>query len=410
MATRAPADLVVVGGGVIGLTIAWEAAGAGLAVIVVDPRPGHGASWAAAGMLAPAGEAQFGEEALCALNRVASRSWPEFARRLEAATGESIDYVAEGSLLVAVDPSDRQASDDVLDFQLGLGLDARRLSARECRALEPMLSPAIRGGVELAEDHRVDNRRLIGALLRGCRRLGVGFVDDEASGVEIDRRRVTGVGLRAGGRRDGRAVVVAAGCHSGQLGGIPAAIRPPVRPVKGLTLRLRRADRVPPLRRTVRGLVHGRKCYIVPRADGTVVVGATVEEKGFDLTVQVGPVGDLLEDARRLIPSLEEYVLEETSTGLRPGSPDNAPLVGATRVGGLVVATGHYRNGILLAPLTAGEVVRIVIADAGGGPSADAAGSHPDTPFTPFGPDRFAPVDHHGTRPGGDPAPVRSPR
>jgi glycine oxidase len=267
-----------------------------------------------------------------------------------------------------------------------------------------MLSPAIRGGVELAEDHRVDNRRLIGALICGCRALGVGFVAEEAATVEIDGGRVTGVGLRAGGRQAARAVVVAAGCHSGQLEGIPATVRPPVRPVKGLTLRLRRADQVPPLRRTVRGLVHGRKCYIVPRADDTVVIGASVEEKGFDLSVQVGPVGDLLEDARRLIPSLEEYVLEETSTGLRPGSPDNAPLVGATPVGGLVVATGHYRNGILLAPLTAAEVVRIVLDDTGDGRS------HPDTPFAPFGPDRFAPLDHDDARPPEGPTPARSTR
>jgi glycine oxidase len=147
-------------------------------------------------------------------------------------------------------------------------------------------------------------------------------------------------------------------------------------------------DGVPSLRRSLRGLVHGRRCYLVPRADGSVVVGATVEEKGFDLTVQAGPVGDLLDDARRLVPSLEEYVLDDVTTGLRPGSPDNGPMVGATGIGGLVVATGHYRNGILLAPLTAQEVVRVLSAGAGGPLPPDATG-----PFGPFGPGRFASGD-----------------
>ena len=155
-------------------------------------------------------------------------------------------------------------------------------------------------------------------------------------------------------------VVVAAGCRSGQLHGVPDRVLPPVRPVKGLTLRLRVPEDFPALRRTVRGLVHGRSCYLVPRENRTVVVGATVEEKGFDLTVSAGAVGDLLDDARRLVPSLEEYELVDTTTGLRPGSPDNAPIVGATDIPGLVVATGHYRNGFLLAPATAHEVVGLL--------------------------------------------------
>jgi glycine oxidase len=388
MATTARADVVVVGGGVIGLSVAWEATVAGMTVTVVDPEPGHGASWAAAGMLAPAGEAQFGEEDLTALNMVASRCWPQFARRLEAAAGHSVGYVADGAMLVAVDASDRHACDDVLGFQRSLGLDARRLSARECRAAEPMLSPAVSGGVELAGDHQVDNRLVIGALITACRAGGVTFLDDEVAKVETGAGHVVGVRLRGGDRHPSPAVVVAAGCRSGQLGGLPESDLPPVRPVKGLTLRLGGVDGVPSLRRSVRGLVHGRRCYLVPRADGSVVVGATVEEKGFDLTVQVGAVGDLLDDARRLVPSLEEYVLDDVTTGLRPGSPDNAPMVGATGIGGLVVATGHYRNGILLAPLTAQEVVRVLSAGTDSPWPPDAAG-----PFGPFGPGRFASGD-----------------
>ena len=181
---------------------------------------------------------------------------------------------------------------------------------------------------------------------------------DEVTEVEIGAGGVTAVVLAEQGRRAAGAVVVAAGCRSGRLRGIPDRALPPVRPVKGLTLRLRAPDGVPTLRRTVRGLVHGRNCYLVPRPDRHGGGRAPpVEEKGFDLSVQAGAVGDLLDDARRLVPSLEEYELVETTTGLRPGSPDNGPIVGATGIPGLVMATGHYRNGILLAPVTAAEVV-----------------------------------------------------
>src|ERR1700736_988129 len=221
MATRAPADAIVVGGGVIGLSIAWTAAAAGMAVTIVDPDPGHGASWAAAGMLAPVGEAHFGEEALTALNVRASRAWPEFARSLEEASGQSVDYLRTGTLLVAVDPSDLASTDDVLGFHLEHGLTAHRLSSRECRLEEPLLAPGIRGGAELADDHQVDNRHLVGALLSACRDLGVSFIEDEvsvveladgagiANGTRISDRRVTGVTLRHGGRCSAAAVVVA---------------------------------------------------------------------------------------------------------------------------------------------------------------------------------------------------------
>ncbi len=373
----------MIGGGIIGLSIAWRSAARGLAVTVVDPRPGRGATWAAAGMLAPAGEAHFGESALTALNLEAARAWPRFARELEESSGRSVGYQATGTLLVAVDASDRVATDDLLTFQQELRLDARRLSARECRELEPLLAPGVRGGVYLAEDHQVDNRRVAVALISACGAHGVSFLEDEVSGVELTGDRVSGVVLRAGDRLPTRAGVVAAGARSGQFEGMPPGTVPPVRPVKGLTLRLQSPEHGPRLQRTVRGLVHGRTCYLVPRSDGSVVVGATVEEKGYDLTVQVRAVGDLLDDARRLVPSIDEYELVDTTTGLRPGSPDNAPIVGATSVEGLVVATGHYRNGILLAPVTADEVVRVLV-----GAPPDAGRSRPS--FEPFAPGRFA--------------------
>jgi glycine oxidase len=397
MAGPAPTDVVVVGGGVIGLSIAWRAAASGLMVTVVDPRPGRGASWAAAGMLAPAGEAHFGEEALTALNLAAADRWPRFARDLEASSGLPVDYRAEGTLLVAVDPSDRAATDDLLAYRRSLGLPARRLGGGACRSEEPLLAPGVRGGADLPEDHQVDNRSVVAALVAACAATGATVLEQEVDRVDIRAGRVAGVELSDGSRRAAGAVVVAAGCRSGQVPGLPESAAPPVRPVKGLTLRLRAPVGLPHLRRTVRGLVHGRSCYLVPRRDGTVVVGATVEEKGFDLTVQAGSVGDLLDDARRLIPSLEEYELAETTTGLRPGSPDNAPLVGATAVGGLFMATGHHRNGILQAPITADGIVELLrgpMADGEAGPGCRPGGA--SDALAAFGPGRFATEDHRG--------------
>jgi glycine oxidase len=390
MTTVPSTDLVVAGGGVIGLTVAWRAAAAGLTVTVVDPDPGRGASWAAAGMLGPVGEAHFGEDALTRLNVAAARAWPEFAAALQSASGRSVHFQAGGTLLVAADASDRAALDDVLGYQVERGLTARRLTSSECRAAEPLLAPGIRAGVELADDHQVDNRQVVEALLEACRAAQVSFVADEVDAVTSGPLGADGATLRSGGRLGAGAVVLAAGCHTGRIGGLPDSLRPPVRPVKGLTVRLRALAGTPRLRRTVRGLVGGRPCYLVPRPDGTVVVGATVEEKGFDLTVQVGPVSDLLDDARRLIPVVEEYELLETTTGLRPGSPDNGPIVGATGIPRLIVATGHYRNGILLAPITADEVVRL-LTDPTAPPEGPGGPGSADRPFTTFGPDRFGP-------------------
>ncbi len=373
-------DAVVVGGGIIGLAIAWTAAGAGLQVTVVDPLPGRGSTWAAAGMLAPVAEAHFGEEALATLNVGAVRAWPGFASRLEAASGEPVHFRADGTLLVAGGPSDRSATDRELAFHQSIGLAAHRLGARACREAEPLLAPGISGGVDLPDDHQVDNRATTTALLAACRAAGVEFVADEVSGVEVVGGRVGGVVLAGGGRLRAGAVVVAAGSRSGDIGGLPRDARPPVRPVRGVTVRLHAGSGVPRLRRTVRALVHGRTCYLVPRHDGGLVVGATMEERGADASIPLGGLVDLLDDARRVVPALDEYALVETTSGLRPGSPDNGPLVGATSLPGLVVATGHFRNGILLAPLTAGEVVGLLVGRTSDAPS----------PFAGFRPDRFA--------------------
>lgn len=347
-------DVLFVGGGVIGLAAAWEAARSGLRVCVADPSPGRGASWVAAGMIAPVTEAHFGEEDLLRLLVAGSELWPDFAASLTEETGIDVGYRRCGTIVVARDASDRAVIEELLGYQHSLGLVAVRRSSSDCRALVPALSPAIRGGAEVPGDHQVDNRRLVDALLDACRRASVELLREPVVSVETGPDGgVRGVRTQTGRTKGASTVVVCAGCESTRIAGVPRGVLPPVRPVKGHILRLRGAPQSPLIDRTVRGLVRGRACYVVPRADGTVVVGATVEERGFDRAIQAGAVRELLDDARSLVPGIEELELAECQTGLRPGSPDNAPYVGWTHVPRLAVATGHYRNGILLAPLTA---------------------------------------------------------
>ncbi len=350
-------DVVFAGGGVIGLAAAWEAAQRGLSVRVVDPAPGRGAAWVAAGMLAPVTEATFGEETRVRLFLDAAARWPGFASRLRAATGWDVGFRACGSVAVALDASDRAEIDQLLEFQLSLGLEASRLSASDCRELLPVLSPAVRGGALMPGDHQVDNRELVLSLIEGCVGSGVKLTRDRVVSVRIDRKGgATGVLTDSGELFMAGTVVLAAGVDTPRIDGLPEGVVPPVRPVKGHVVRLRTGGDTEAFPHTVRGLVHGRRCYLVARADGSVVVGATSEERGYDLTVQAGAVHALLDDARLLVPDVDEWELVECIAGLRPASPDNAPFVGPTSVERLVVATGHYRNGFLLAPLTAEAV------------------------------------------------------
>jgi glycine oxidase len=348
-------DVIVVGGGVIGLAIAWRAAVRGLVVTVLDPAPGMGASHQGAGMLAPVTEVHYGEEDLLRLNLTSAMRYPSFVAELEEASGTPVGYRATGTLSVAFDADDKAALDDLHGYQFSLGLSSQPVSARECRQLEPYLSTAVRGGLLIDGDHQVDPRRLVAALLVACARAGVDVRHVPARHLRLESDRVAGVDdVNAG------SVVLAAGCWSGELTGLPAHALPPVRPVKGQILRLRDDLEHPMLHRNVRALVRGRPIYLVPRADGEIVLGATSEEKGFDTRLTVEGTGDLLADARELLPRVSEIELVEASVGLRPGSPDNAPMIGAGAVGGLVVATGHYRNGILLAPATADGVAELL--------------------------------------------------
>jgi glycine oxidase len=376
---RTTADVVIVGAGVIGLAAAWRLTQHALRVAILDPDPARAASRAAAGMLAPVTEVRYGEEELLALGVESLRRYPSFVADLEAATGHNVGLRTDGTLLAATDAGDRALLSDLHDFQRSLGLDAELLTSRDCRALEPGLSPDIRCGLHVRSDHSVDNRRLCAALLAAVE----DSVRREAvAGIEVAADQVRGVRLRSGERISSGKVVLAAGPWSGEIDGVPDHVRPQVRPVKGEILRLRtRAMSGDLPTRSVRGLVNSHEVYLVPRSDGELVVGATVEEAGFDATVRAGAVRELLRDARAVFPAIDELELVETMAAHRPGSPDNRPIVGATDIDGLVVAPGHYRNGLLRTPLTTAP------------PVAAPTGKSDDTALAPLvSPQRFAGV------------------
>ncbi|TGN77841.1 glycine oxidase ThiO [Streptomyces bauhiniae] len=358
-------DVLVVGGGIIGLVTAWRAAGRGLTVAVVDPDPGGGAARVAAGMLAAVTELHHGEEGLLALNLASARRYPDFAAELAEATGRDLGYRRSGTLAVAFDTDDRAQLREVHELQLRCGLDSEWLSGRECRRLEPMLAPGVRGGLRADGDHQIDPRRLAAALLTACERAGVAFHRAWAARLDTAGDRATGVTTADGTALAAGQVVLAGGCLSGRLAGVPEALVPPVRPVKGQVLRLTVPPRYRPfLSRTVRAVVRGGPVYLVPRENGELVVGATTEELGYDTTVTAGGVYELLRDAHELVPGITELPLTETLAGLRPGSPDNAPLLGPSGLDGLLLATGHHRNGVLLTPVT-GDVMADVLCGAG---------------------------------------------
>ena len=353
---------VVVGAGAIGLASAWRLAQVGCEVTVVDPEPGRGASWAAAGMLAPATEAQYGEENLLQLNLESRHRWPDFAAELAEAAGRSPGYRETGTVVVARDNDDRAALDDLFAFQRDLGLAVQRLTSREARDLEPALAPSVRGAVLAQDDHQVDNRALVRALIAACERAAATVIRGRVEAITWTGGQPRGVHLASGRDVPADVVVIAAGAWSSRIEGVDL----PVRPVKGQLIHLHHPRQgiesmaSPLAERNVRA-VGGRPdrpaVYLVPRGDGRLVLGATAEERGFDTSVTAGAVLDLLREAYELLPGITAYELTETGAGLRPGTPDNAPLIGPVGSDALVAATGHHRNGILLTPLTADAVV-----------------------------------------------------
>ena len=371
-------DVAVIGGGVIGLGIAWTLAHSGRSVVVIDPDPAGGATFAAAGMLAAVSELHYREEALLDLMLASSKLYPDFIDSL-GTDSDATGYQRTTTLNVGADAADRQALADLRAVQVANGLGVEPLTVREARVLEPLLSPQVSGAFLVEQDHQVDPRRLTERIQLALAALAPngqdavirvrarGLLHADATDASS---RVTGVALADGSSIQADEVVVANGLWAGELDGLPEHLRLPLRPVYGDVLRLRVPEHLRPLLTcTVRGLVHGVPVYLVPRTDGTLVIGATQREDGSGV-VSAGGVYQLLRDAQALVPAVSELELIETTARARPGTPDNAPFLG--RVGcsngdiaGLIIATGFFRHGVLLTPVAAQYCLQLIdgIAD-----------------------------------------------
>jgi glycine oxidase len=370
---------------VIGLSVAWRAAQRGLRVVLADPDPGQGATHAAAGMLTPIAEAAYAERELFALGRESLSRFPAFAAELEQVTGRPTGYQQTGTLQVAYDADDLAVIEEMRALQDSFGVRTRPLTARECREAEPMLDPSVRGGLMAADDGSVDPRLLAAALLQAATEAGARHLPAGVAAISTEAGRAAGVTLADGTVIAAPQVVLAAGWASASIEGLPAADAPPVRPVKGQIIRLRTtpsmaAAGLPPglLQRTLRGVVRGSSVYLVPRASGELVIGATQEELGSDTTVTAGAIWELLRDARTLVPGITELALTDVVARLRPGTPDNAPVLGPSQLPGLILATGHFRAGVLLAPVTADTITAYLTSGT------------PDPLWAAFAPGRFA--------------------
>lgn len=367
--------VLIIGGGTIGLSIGWMLARAGEAIALFERgKAGQEASWKAGGMLAPDAELQFEEPALYRLSRESLRRWPEFADQLEAETGRDLGFRTEGTLTVADDHDAAEALRRRYAFQREEGLDVEWLSGAEAREVEPLLAPRLTAAVR-SEDYQINNRALVNALVEGVQQHG-GVLHEHTPvrAIEPDDE-IPAIITEDGERIAGRHVIVAAGAWSRQIEGLNDVHRPPVRPVKGQVLDLQ-MERPFDLTHVVRG----PEAYLVPKNDGRLVVGATSEEMGFDTQVTAGGLYDLLEGAWEVVPTIRELPVSTVMAGLRPGTRDNAPILGPSGAPGVVMATGHYRHGILLTPITAQEIARVV-----------QDGTVSDW-IAPFRPDRFAVV------------------
>ena len=350
--------VAVIGAGAVGLSIAWRLAVAGCRVEVFDRgAAGRGASHAAGGMLAACVETEPGEESLLPLTRASQDLWPAFAAELEAASGMAVDLRGEGTMVIALNADDAAKVRFLHEFQTRLGLPVEWLSGAEVRRREPYLQPGVAGALFCAGDHQVDNRKVAAALHTAALRAGAAIHEyAEVSRIEVRGGRA--VGVQVGDRLvEADRVILAAGAWSGWIDGLSSAVRPPVRPVKGQMLCLRMDARLPLLRH----VVWTPGTYLIPRLDGRLLVGATTEERGFDDRLTAGGQFALLEGAWRALPGIAELPIEEAWAGFRPGTRDDAPILGLSEVEGLVYATGHHRNGILLTPITANSVARLVL-------------------------------------------------
>lgn len=349
-------DSVIVGGGIIGLSIAWRAGQLGLSVLVLDRSdPPDAASTVAAGMLAPVTETTFGEDALLQLNLESATRWKGFAEELSFAAGINLADHQHGILHTALDRDQSEALSRLYEYQRELGLEVEWLSSMACRRLEPSLHPSTRSGILARGDWAVDPRAVLEALRKVLAASGTAVrYGIEVAGVAGGAR--PSVVLAGGEVLQTDAVVVAAGAWSGRIPGVPADVARAIRPVKGQILRLKPPAGLPA---PITHVVRSEDVYLVPRPGGEVVVGATSEEKGFHTAPTAGGVFELLRAADELVPGIREMELDEIRAGLRPATPDNAPLLGLVEPG-IAMATGHYRNGVLLAPVTADGIAELL--------------------------------------------------
>jgi glycine oxidase len=355
-------NVAIIGAGVIGVGIAWRLALRGVPVAVFDKgASGAGASHAAAGMLAACAEAEPGEEALVTLGRASQARWPAFAAELEQASGVDVGLRPEGTLVVALTSDDQARLGHQLVFQQKLGLPLQWISAAETRRREPHLAGKLAGAVFSPEDTQVDNRKLAAALRIAAEMAGASISEHQAvKTISSDAGRVDGIVLADGSKVAADVVVLAAGAWSRNIDGLAPELRPPVRPIKGQMLALRMDPTAPLLTH----VVWAPGAYLVPRLDGRLLVGATVEEKGYDTSLTAGGILTLLEAAWRVVPAVEELPIDEMWVGHRPGSRDDAPILGTGLIDGLIYATGHHRNGILLTPITADAIAELVFEGA----------------------------------------------
>lgn len=365
--------LVIIGGGVMGLGIGWQMAKAGQNVTVLDSEAaGQGASWAAAGMIAPVSEVKFQEEELLKLNLVSHGLYPEFVDELESETGMKLGYRKEGTIIVALDRDDAEWLRNLFDFKKELGLNVEWISGQTARELEPSISPKVHSAMFNTTDHQIDNRLLVLALKQAfLQQNGTLKEHSTVTRIEIENGTVKGV-IVDGELLEARQVILAAGSWSKRIEGLPDELIPPVRPVKGQMCSVTMEDE--PL---IKHVVRSPEVYLIPKDDGRMLIGATVEEKGFDRTLTAGGIMDLLDEAYEAVPNVYELPIKEMWAGLRPGTRDNAPILGTTPVEGLFMATGHYRHGILQLPVTVREMVHLL-----------KTGETPET-ILPFTIDRF---------------------
>jgi len=368
--TRSKADVIIVGGGIIGCSIAYRLAQEKLSVIVIErDRVGGEASGAAAGILGPQAEADSPDPFLDLC--LASRSlYPSLAEELRSETGIDIEYLTDGLLYLAFTDEDEHELEARYRWQSSCGLRVERLSAREAREIEPRLSPEVRWALRFPDDHQVNNVKLTAALARGAIGRGARFlIGRPATKLVVENGRAVGVETPEE-RLSAAQVVNAAGSWSGQIDCSPAP-QPPVSPVRGQMIAIETPQPV------LRHVVYSSSCYLVPRIDGRLLIGSTMEHVGYNKKVTVEGIGGLLRGALEIIPSLNSYAFKEAWAGLRPYAPDKLPILGESQLPGLIIATAHFRNGILLTPITGQLIADLIIS------------GKTSTPLERFSPNRF---------------------